>query len=180
MPDDRRLSKRLSYVLRHDPASIGITLDAAGWVAIDGLLAALAGHGAATSRADLDRVVAENTKQRFAISDDGLRIRANQGHSIDVELGYQPATPPAVLFHGTAVANLDSIRIRGLERRARHHVHLSADAVTARQVGGRHGRPVVVTVDATAMHGDGHQFWITPNGVWLVAAVPPRYLGFPD
>ncbi len=176
LSDDRTLSKRLSYVLRHAPESAGVTLDAQGWVAIDVLLRGLAAIGPALARTDLDRVVADNTKQRFAISDDGLRIRASQGHSVEVELGYPPAPPPAVLYHGTAERNLASIRAAGLERRDRHHVHLSAAIATARQVGGRHGRPIVLVVDAARMHADGHVFYVTPNRVWLVDAVPPGYL----
>ena len=175
-PDDRTLSKRLSYVLRHRPDAAGVTLDAHGWVDVDVLLAGLAAAGTAMTRADLDRVVADNPKQRFALSPDGRRIRASQGHSIDVDLGYAPATPPAVLYHGTAERHLASIRTTGLERRGRHHVHLSATVATARTVGARHGRPVVLVVDAARMAVDGHAFFVTPNGVWLVEAVPPSYL----
>lgn len=131
------------------------------------------------TRDDLDRVVTGSNKQRFAISDDGLRIRANQGHSVAVDLGYAPATPPTVLYHGTTECNLEAIRASGLDPRGRHHVHLSTAAATARQVGGRHGRPVVLSVNAARMHCDGHVFFVTPNRIWLVAAVPPRYLGFP-
>lgn len=177
MVDDRRASKLLSYVLRHHPASAGVALDLQGWVAIDALLAGLAAHhGVSLSRADLDRVVATDSKRRYAISDDGLRIRASQGHSVEVELEYAPATPPEQLFHGTAERHLPSIRATGLERRARHHVHLSAAVDTARTVGARHGRPVVLVVAAARMHADGWSFFLSANGVWLVDAVPVPYL----
>jgi putative RNA 2'-phosphotransferase len=177
--DDRRTSKLLSYVLRHRPAEAGITLDLQGWVAIDALLAGLAARGTVLTRADLDRIVAADSKRRYAYSEDGARIRANQGHSVDVELGYEPATPPPLLYHGTALRNLDSILATGLDRRERHHVHLSATIATARQVGARHGRPVVLHVDAARMHADGFAFFVTANGVWLVERVPPAYLRVP-
>jgi putative RNA 2'-phosphotransferase len=171
-----RLSKRLSYVLRHDPASIGLTLDPAGWVDVYELLAALAAHGTVVSRARIDRLVAESDKQRFAFDDAGRRIRANQGHSTRVDLGYAPRTPPSVLFHGTPVRNLAAIRDEGLTPGARHAVHLSQDERTARRVGERRGRAVVLRVDAAGMAATGAEFTRSPNGVWLVADVPPAYL----
>jgi putative RNA 2'-phosphotransferase len=174
--DDTRTSKLLSYILRHRPDEAGITLDSHGWVTVDALLAGLAARGTAISRADLERIVAADSKQRYAYSDDGTRIRASQGHSVDVDLGYQPAVPPVLLYHGTAARNLESILATGLDRRERHHVHLSATVATARQVGGRHGRPVVLHVDAARMHADGFAFFVTANGVWLVERVPPIYL----
>jgi len=174
--DDRRVSKLLSYVLRHQPAAGGVVLDAQGWVEVDALLAGLRARGEVLDRADLERIVAGDSKARYALSDDGLRIRASQGHSIDVDLGYAAAVPPPELFHGTALRFLASILATGLERRERHHVHLTAALATARTVGSRHGRPVVLVVDAARMHGDGHAFYVTPNGVWLVAAVAPTYL----
>jgi putative RNA 2'-phosphotransferase len=173
---DRAASKRLSYVLRHHPDAAGVTLDAQGWVAIDELLRGLAASGPALTRDELDRIIATDTKQRYAVSEDGLRIRASQGHSIDVDLGYQAAVPPPVLYHGTAERNLASIQQVGLEKRGRHDVHLSATIATARQVGARHGRPVVLAVDAARMHADGHAFSVSANGVWLVDGVPPGYL----
>ncbi|MFG2963674.1 MULTISPECIES: RNA 2'-phosphotransferase [unclassified Streptomyces] len=179
--DERRtvkVSKYLSKHLRHQPERIGLALDEAGWVEIDTLLAAVAAHGFPVTREELDHVVASNDKQRFAI--DGTRIRASQGHSIDVELGLPPATPPPYLHHGTVARNLDAIRAEGLRPMNRHDVHLSADRETATRVGARRGRPVVLSVDAGAMHRDGHVFHISANGVWLTRAVPPEYLRFPD
>lgn len=174
-----RTSKFLSKVLRHAPGSVGLRLDDAGWVDVDDLLAAAAGAGVALDRATLERVVAENDKQRFALSPDGRRIRASQGHSVPVELGLEPRTPPDLLFHGTADRNLPSIRAQGLVPGRRTHVHLSADAETAARVGQRHGRPVVLRVNAGEMHRAGHPFYLSENGVWLTAAVPPEHIGFP-
>ncbi|MET8950604.1 RNA 2'-phosphotransferase [Streptomyces sp. NPDC004393] len=178
--DERRtvkVSKYLSKHLRHQPERIGLALDEGGWVEIDTLLAAAASHGFRITRTELDHVVATNDKRRFAI--EGTRIRASQGHSIDVELGLPPATPPAYLYHGTVARHLDAIRAEGLRPMNRHDVHLSPDRETATRVGARRGRPVVLTVDAGAMHRAGHVFQVSANGVWLTQAVPPRYLRFP-
>jgi putative RNA 2'-phosphotransferase len=171
-----RVSKRLSYVLRHAPSSIGIELDDAGWVAIDDLLHALAGAGTPVSHAELAEVVARNDERRFAVDATGTRIRASQGHSVPVDLGYVAAEPPGVLFHGTGERNLAAILAEGLRAGNRHAVHLSADVATARRVGARRGRPVVLRVDAAGMAADGAVFTRSANGVWLVAAVPRRHL----
>jgi putative RNA 2'-phosphotransferase len=175
-----RLSRFLSLVLRHKPETIGIALDREGWVAVDTLLVQCRAHGKDISRSVLDDIVATNPKRRFAFSHDGARIRANQGHSVEVELGYQPQPPPDLLFHGTIAAVLPAIRTDGLSRMQRHHVHLSADAATATQVGGRRGPPVVLRVLAGRMRADGHTFYLSANGVWLTEAVPPAYIEFPD
>lgn len=175
-----RLSKRLAYVLRHDPGSVGLTLDQAGWVDVDDLLEALAARGTVVSRARLDALVKDSDKQRFAFDESGTRIRANQGHSTRVELGYAPRTPPSVLFHGTPARNLAAIRAEGLRPGGRHAVHLSPDEATARRVGERRGRAVVLRVDAAAMAADGSEFTRSPNGVWLVDAVPAAYLAVFD
>jgi putative RNA 2'-phosphotransferase len=169
-------SKFLSFVLRHEPQAVGIALGASGWVTIDVLLDACAKHGRPLSRADLDEIVATSPKQRFAVSEDGQRIRANQGHSTAVDLGYEPAEPPDVLFHGTVARLLPSIRDKGLQRMDRHHVHLSPDEATARAVGGRRGKPVILRIDARAMRDAGHVFFVTPNGVWLTDTVPSSFI----
>ncbi|QHT57967.1 RNA 2'-phosphotransferase [Cellulomonas sp. H30R-01] len=174
--DDVRTSKRLSYVLRHAPGSVGVTLDGSGWVAVPDLLAALAAAGDVVSRADLERVVATSDKQRFELDAARDRVRARQGHSVPVDLDLPVTTPPPVLFHGTHAGVVDAILADGLVRGQRHAVHLSADVRTATAVGARRGRPVVLRVDAAAMHADGHAFAVTGNGVWLTTAVPPRYL----
>ncbi|MBD0423530.1 RNA 2'-phosphotransferase [Streptomyces sp. TRM S81-3] len=178
--DERRtvkVSKYLSKHLRHQPDRIGLTLDEGGWVEIDTLIAAAAAHGFRFSRDELDHVVATNDKRRFAV--EGTRIRASQGHSIDVDLGLPTATPPPYLYHGTVARHLGAIRAEGLRPMNRHDVHLSPDRETATRVGARRGRPVVLTVDAAAMHRDGHVFRVSANGVWLTKAVPPQYLRFP-
>lgn len=170
-------SKFLSLVLRHQPGIIGLTLDAAGWANIDALIERSEAHRPLT-RALIDSVVAQNNKQRFAISEDGQRIRARQGHSLDVDLGLQPLPPPSRLYHGTATRFVDAIRREGLLKRSRQHVHLSADADTATQVGSRHGRPVVLAIRADAMAAAGHAFYRSENGVWLTDAVPVAFIDF--
>ncbi|MEV0526811.1 RNA 2'-phosphotransferase [Streptomyces sp. NPDC050439] len=178
--DERRtvkVSKYLSRHLRHQPERIGLTLDENGWVEIDALVAAAAAHGFRFTRAELEHVVATNDKQRFAV--EGGRIRASQGHSVDIDLDLPPATPPAYLFHGTVGRSIAAIRVEGLRPMNRHAVHLSPDRETATRVGARRGRPVVLSVDTGAMHRDGHVFQVSANGVWLTAAVPPEYLRFP-
>jgi putative RNA 2'-phosphotransferase len=171
-----RVSKFLSKHLRHTPHLLGLELQSGGWVAVDDLLAAAARRGFPISRADLDRVVAENNKQRFAFDDTGTLIRANQGHSVDVDLDLQPQAPPPVLYHGTGAGAVAAIRREGLRKMRRHAVHLSADTATAHNVGARHGPPVVFVVDAAAMQAAGHVFYCAANGVWLTDGVPPAYL----
>ena len=171
-----RRSKWLSRHLRHSPGRIGLDLEPGGWVLVDDLLAAAARHGMPMSRDQLDEVVATNDKRRFSLSEDGARIRANQGHSVEVDLQLEQREPPPVLFHGTGERAVEAILSVGLDRRRRHHVHLSADVETARRVGSRHGRPVVLRVDAAAMAADGHEFFVSDNGVWLCESVPAEYL----
>lgn len=171
-----RDSKFLAGVLRHNPGKIGIELDAAGWVDVDVLLAALKRRGRRIGRDRLDFVVAHNNKKRFEFDESGTRIRASQGHSVPVELGYEPLTPPETLYHGTATRSLDSIFAEGLKPGSRHHVHLSRDVETATKVGSRHGKPAVLLVAAARMHADGHVFFRSTNGVWLTEHVAPQYL----
>jgi putative RNA 2'-phosphotransferase len=178
-PNDVSRSRFLSLILRHDPGAIGLPLDAQGWADIDTLLALLP-PDRAMDRGTLLRLVAENPKQRFALSEDGMRIRANQGHSLEIDLALTPVPPPQVLYHGTATQALASIRREGLTRRSRRHVHLSADADTARRVGSRHGTPQVLRVHAAAMAAAGLAFYRADNGVWLTDAVPPAYIDFGD
>ena len=175
-----RTSRFLSLVLRHDPGRIGIELDENGWTPVSSLLEKMAAAGRRISRATLEEVVATNDKRRFAFSEDGERIRASQGHSVAVDLDLTAVVPPETLFHGTATRSVESIRAQGLQSRSRQHVHLSADETTATKVGARHGKPVVLTVQAGAMHADGHKFYLSANGVWLTDVVPPQYLQFPD
>jgi putative RNA 2'-phosphotransferase len=171
-----QVSKFLSRHLRHAPGDIGLSLEPGGWVAVADLLAGCQRAGLALTRGDLEEVVAGNDKQRFAFDDTGDRIRANQGHSVEIDLQLQPASPPDVLYHGTSTDAVGQILKTGLKRMRRHHVHLSTTTPTAEKVGSRHGRPAVLAVDAAAMRRDGIEFFCSANGVWLVEEVPPAYL----
>lgn len=178
--DERRLvrvSKYLAKHLRHRPERIGITLDEHGWVDVETFLRAAADHGFPIGHDELEQVVRDNDKKRYTLV--GGRIRANQGHTVAVDLDLPLATPPAYLYHGTVARNLPGIREEGLLPMNRHHVHLSPDRETATRVGARRGRPVVLPVDAGAMHADGHEFRVSANGVWLTDRVPPEYIGWP-
>ncbi len=177
---EKKISKFLSLVLRHHPDLIGINLDEQGWTDVEVLLANANRQGTSFSEAELKKVVAQSDKQRFALSEDGLRIRANQGHSVSVDLGYTPETPPDVLYHGTIVAFLPAIGKEGLLKGKRHHVHLSPDEATALKVGARRGRPVILKIDAAKMILAGIEFYQSTNGVWLTDHVPAEYLTFPE
>jgi len=172
-------SKFLSLVLRHQPDLIGIVLDDAGWTDIDTLLAKAAAKGTRITPDELVELVKSSDKQRFALSPDGTRIRANQGHSVEVELDLPPTPPPATLYHGTVDKFLESIRTSGLIKGSRHHVHLSADVETTSKVGARRGTPVLLRIRADAMADAGHVFYRSANGVWLVDTVPPELIEFP-
>lgn len=169
---DEQLSRRLSYLLRHAPEKMGVTLEPGGWAPVQTVLRHLR-----ISPEQLEQVVATNNKQRFSL--EGDRIRANQGHSVRVDLELMPSVPPALLYHGTHPAALPAIRAEGLRRMNRHHVHLSPDHETARRVGARRGTPVVLEVRSGEMHAARHVFFLSANGVWLVEAVPPEFLVFP-
>ncbi|AVP99610.1 RNA 2'-phosphotransferase [Ahniella affigens] len=168
----KEVGRLLSLVLRHEPGHIGITLDQEGYVSVDDLLAALDRHGKAIDRAGLEWIVAENNKQRFSFSADGTRIRANQGHSVTVDLGLTPVEPPEYLYHGTADTSVASILREGLKSQSRQHVHLSAEVGTATQIGSRHGKPMILQVAAGTLFRGGHVFYQSANGVWLTDHVP--------
>ena len=175
---DKHLSKFLSLILRHKPEKLGVTLDANGWGSVPDIIQKMNERG---MNVDLDRILAvveNNDKQRFRLSDDRQRIRANQGHSIPIDLELAPPAPPEFLFHGTAVKNLSSIREQGLLPGSRQHVHLSWDEETAMKVGRRHGKPVVLTVRTGEMHRDGHVFLLSENKVWLTGLVPAAYIDY--
>ena len=170
-------SKFLSYVLRHEPQSIGLSLDTEGWVGVDALIVAAAQHGRTLDRPLIEQVVTTSEKKRFALSGDGSSIRAVQGHSTDsVAISFEEKVPPAVLYHGTATRFLESIRAQGLLPGSRHHVHLSEDMQTAISVGQRYGKPVVLTIAAGVMHDQGVKFFQAQNGVWLTANVPRSFV----
>jgi putative RNA 2'-phosphotransferase len=167
----------LSLGLRHKPEELGIVLDERGWTDVDALLAGLAKRGLAVTSDDLEEIVRTSDKQRFALSPDGARIRANQGHSVAVDLELPARAPPEILFHGTVARFLEPIRQGGLSRRARTHVHLSADRETADKVARRRaGEVVLLTVRAREMHDAGHVFYMSDNGVWLVHHVPAAFI----
>jgi putative RNA 2'-phosphotransferase len=173
-----RNSKFLSLVLRHDPAAIGLELDGEGWASLEQLVSLANAQGRDLTRDLVLDIVAGSDKQRFAIDGTGTRIRANQGHSISVDLKLEVQVPPARLFHGTASRFLESIQKDGLLRGSRQHVHLSSAKDVATTVGSRHGKPVVLEIRADDMHRDGIAFYLSANGVWLTDAVPVQYIDF--
>jgi putative RNA 2'-phosphotransferase len=170
------LSRWLSFILRHQPESIGLTLDEEGWADVADLILRGQRHGIEIDYERLTQVVAENDKQRFRWNEDGSKIRANQGHSRPVDLGLAPQMPPPVLFHGTAQRFWSAIQTQGILPRSRQFVHLSQDYDTAYTVGKRHGKPLVLLVDAQGLAASGTPFFLSDNGVWLVSQVPPTYL----
>lgn len=176
MSGDVPISKRLSYWLRHRPGAGGLELDEAGWTPVEAVLRALADAGIPCDRAGLEGPVGRSDKQRFEFSGDGARIRARQGHSVEVELGWPEADPPGFLYHGTVERFLEAIGREGLRPMNRHHVHLSPDVETATRVGARRGRAVVLRVRAADLAAGGQAFYLTSNSVWLTAAVPPEFL----
>jgi putative RNA 2'-phosphotransferase len=168
-----KISKRLSYILRHAPDSVGLQLDENGWASVHDLMSKF---GRPLSIEDLKEVVETNEKKRFAFNDDLTKIRASQGHSIEIDLAYQPTTPPEFLFHGTATRFIESIKKDGLLKGSRHHVHLSLDETTARKVGARHGSPVILTLKSKEMYEAGYVFYVSENDVWLTDHVPTRFI----
>ncbi|ACV21511.1 RNA 2'-phosphotransferase [Slackia heliotrinireducens] len=177
MPDPRldAISRHLSYLLRHHPEAAGLHMDEHGWVRVDELVAAVA-QKHSFDQTTLERIVATDKKGRYSFNEDRTLIRANQGHSIPVDVELACVTPPDRLFHGTATRFAESIERQGLLPQNRLYVHLSPDPETAMVVGARHGKPMVYVVDAKAMSAAGHRFFLSVNGVWLVKTVPPEYL----
>lgn len=178
MNEKRRtsVSKFLSLVLRHRPEEVGLELGENGWVEVDTLIDSCARHKMPITIEELREVVETSDKRRFAFDENGERIRANQGHSVEITLEFEERSPPDILFHGTADRFRSAILSEGLRRMARHHVHLSAHEETAHKVGQRHGKPMIFRVDAKSMSSAGHKFYISANGVWLVDSVPPEFL----
>ncbi len=166
-------SKFLSLILRHNPGSIGLALDDNGWALISDILEK---SDVGLRRDMIIELVETSDKQRFALSEDGQRIRANQGHSIDVDLKLTAQIPQRALYHGTAEKNVAAILSKGLLRQKRHHVHLSQDEQTALKVGVRHGKPVIFAINTALMNEDGYIFYRSENDVWLTETVPPQYL----
>ena len=176
MPNLTHISKLLSKILRHQPDLIGIQLDENGWVEVSTLLQNLEKYQTQISFEQLKEVVDTNSKKRFSFNDDFSKIRANQGHSIEVDLALQTQTPPDILYHGTVEKNLDSIFEKGLSKMNRHHVHLSADTETAQKVGMRHGKPIILTIESKKMYDQGYVFYLSENQVWLTDSVPSEFI----
>lgn len=172
----KSISKFLSLILRHSPEKIQLTLDAHGWADVATLLKQCQVHGQRLTFVELETVVAENDKQRFSFNEDKTRIRANQGHSLEVALDLPMATPPEFLYHGTVPKFMQEIRTRGLQKMNRHHVHLSENLDTATSVGNRRGAAKILTILSGQMHRDGIPFYLSVNGVWLTDEVPPEYI----
>lgn len=173
--NDRSTSKYISLILRHQPEVIGITLDEQGWADVEKLIRGV-NKTHPLDMETLERIVAEDEKQRYSFNEDKTLIRANQGHSIPVDVELPEVTPPDVLYHGTGIKYKESIDSQGLIPKSRLYVHLSGDVETARKVGQRHGNPIIYNVDAAAMHADGYVFFRSVNGVWLTRTVPQKYL----
>lgn len=173
-----RISRFLSLVLRHKPQEIGIHLDTQGWADVAELIKKAATAGKIFTAQDLEVIVAENDKQRFAYNDDRTKIRASQGHSIEVELQLEAAVPPEQLYHGTVERFLHAIQTQGLHKMKRHHVHMSKDRATAEKVGERRGEAIILIIDSGQMSKDGFEFYCSENGVWLTDHVPVKYITF--
>jgi putative RNA 2'-phosphotransferase len=171
-----KTSKFLSLVLRHNPEKIGITLDENGWTNVNELMIKLSVKGHKINIDSLKWVVENNNKKRFAVNEDFSKIRANQGHSVEIDLNYESKMPPEHLYHGTATKNLSSILAIGLKKQNRHHVHLSIDKETVINVGSRHGKPVVLIIKSKEMHEKGINFFLSANGVWLVDEILPEFI----
>ncbi|WP_265426678.1 RNA 2'-phosphotransferase [Chryseobacterium sp. YIM B08800] len=172
----KKTSKFLSYVLRHHPELINLNLDENGWANVDELITKSTNDSQGFTFEELDEIVETNDKKRFIFNEDKTRIRANQGHSIDINLALIPQQPPEFLYHGTAQSNIDSILEKGIEKRNRQHVHLSQDRETATKVGMRHGKPIILTINTEKMFDDGIEFYLSENNVWLTDFVDIKYI----
>ena len=169
------ISKYIALILRHKPEAIGIALDEHGWANVDELIAGISKEHDFNMEM-LEEIVRTDNKQRYSFNEDKTLIRANQGHSIPVDVELEKATPPDILYHGSAVKFEESIDREGLIPKARLYVHLSKDYDTAVTVGSRHGKPVIYKVKAGEMTKDGYEFFLSANKVWLTKSVPGKYL----
>jgi putative RNA 2'-phosphotransferase len=173
--DNKETSKYISLILRHKPEVIGITLDEHGWANVDELIEGVS-RTHKLDMAILEQIVAEDEKQRYSFNEDKTLIRANQGHSIPVDVELEEQQPPEILYHGTGEKYVASIDAQGLIPKSRLYVHLSRDEETANKVGSRHGKPVIYKVNSGDMYRDGYKFFCSVNGVWLTNEVPVKYL----
>ena len=171
-----KLSRFLSLILKHDPGQIDLQLDSQGWAEVDHLLEQLAANRKPASREDLEKVVAAGEQARFRFSEDGLKIRAIEGHSIDIDLGLPPVEPPEFLYHVTIEKFLKSIKAKGLNSRSKPHVHLTDDLAAATKESLHHGQPVILLIEAKRMFDDDYEFLLSESGVWLTKEVPFAYL----
>ncbi len=179
--DLKRTSKFLSLILRHQPEKIGLTLDTHGWASVDELIKKSNSNNISFTKEELDFVVRTNDKQRFTFNEDKTKIRANQGHSLkNVTIVTETKTPPPFLYHGTVAKFIPSIKENGLQKMSRQHVHLSSDLETAKKVGSRRGKPIILTVQSDHMHKKGFKFFLSENGVWLTNLVPTQFIKFED
>ncbi|MGG9964005.1 RNA 2'-phosphotransferase [Ferruginibacter sp. SUN106] len=172
----KHISKLMSLVLRHKPEAIGLQLNENGWANVAELISKINEQGNNVNFDTINTVVDTNDKKRFAFNEDKTMIRASQGHSIEVELNLKAVTPPDILYHGTAERFVESILKEGLNKQQRQHVHLSLLQETAKAVGARHGKPVILHINAKAMAEAGFVFYLSDNNVWLVNSVPVEYI----
>lgn len=176
MKQDQALGKFISLILRHQPEVIGIQLDENGWADVEELINGINQSGRKIDKEDLERIVRENNKKRYSYNEDHTKIRANQGHSLNVDIHLKATQPPDQLYHGTATRFLESIKKEGIQKRSRQYVHLSSDTETAINVGKRHGKPIVLVIDAKRMQEEGCLFYLSENGVWLCDEVKWQYV----
>lgn len=182
MKDDKlskeevKISKFVSLVLRHKPENIGLTLSKDGWANVHELIEKIKATGRNINKDILERVVLYNDKKRFSFNENHTLIRANQGHSIDVDLGFEEKEPPEILFHGTSIDNIDSIKKEGIKKMNRLHVHLSLTEDIAKKVGERHGKPIIIKINSKQMYEDGIKFYLSENKVWLCYYVDSKYI----
>jgi len=170
------ISKFMSLALRHEPQKVDIQLDEHGWANTEKLITGINNIGYTVTLEDIKKIVETNDKQRFKFNDDFTQIRANQGHSVKINVDLKEITPPDILYHGTSLSNLDSIQKNGIRSQSRLHVHLSSDKETAKQVGSRHGKPVILIINTKQMYMDKYNFYLSENKVWLTDKVPPKYI----
>jgi putative RNA 2'-phosphotransferase len=176
--EHKHISKFLSLVLRHKPEEINLKLDTNGWADTDELIEKLNSRNFNIDFELLEQVVINNDKQRFSFNEDYSAIRANQGHSVEIDLALEPVQPPDKLYHGTVAKFIDAIKKEGLQKMSRRHIHLSRDIETAQKVGARRGKPIILNINAGKMHTAGFVFYVSENGVWLTDTVPPAYIEF--
>lgn len=172
----KNISKFISYILRHNPSAVGIELDAHGWADVNALIEGVCKTGRFLNMQMLEEIVKNDNKQRFSFNDDRTKIRANQGHSIEVDVEMKVCPPPDILYHGTAEKYIESIRENGILKGNRNYVHLSKDKETAIKVGARHGKAIVLKIDTRQMYADGYIFLLSANGVWQTEQVPIKYV----